>query len=147
MNAETIPFIGEVSPGETLRVEHEFRGETTISGIDASTYLGQEFTLEYRYYVRTREGQRVNLLAQQGGSDYLAGNDNDYSVSVRHEVERGDTLVVELRNTSDQTATSRTWHYSTLVHTDDLDISGEISEWLDATTSGRTGQKLTNLIR
>lgn len=95
---ETVTVIDDVPGGESETYEFNFPARGVITGINVATHVGQQYDLQYRFLL-DREGTEdmVNLL-EPVGKAFLGGNGEEYDLAVRHDVDKGDTLRVELDN-------------------------------------------------
>lgn len=110
---DEIPAASSTDDPTVKIYERELKTSGTITGIDASTYVGHEFDLQYSYYLDKKGDHLINLLDPLG-KDFLAGNGENFPLDVRHDFEAGDTLVIRIENE----ATDHLYHANTRVSMD-----------------------------
>lgn len=93
-----ISFIGTTAAGETSEAAHEFTDSGVVTGATIITHTGQEYGLRQTVEI-IRNGSPVSLW-QGLGEAYLAGDGEDFELSVRFEFERGDVIRFKAENTT-----------------------------------------------
>lgn len=99
---DTIHFSESVAAGATDELTKEMERDATIERIDIRIYRGAEFALEVELFKHPQPGEtsRKEPLLQYRGRQYVAGDADRFSFPVAREVESGQELGVEVRNTA-----------------------------------------------
>lgn len=99
---DTIHFSESVAAGATVELTKEMERDATIERIDVRIYRGAEFALEVEPFKHPQPGEtaRKEPLLQYRGREFVAGDADRFSFPVAREVESGQELGVEVRNTA-----------------------------------------------
>lgn len=108
-----ISLTDDVPGGETVEKRHEFEDDATLEQIWARNYIGHEFDLRYKFRLE-RQGGRTESLIDHLGKRFLTGDDDIHDPSIRVEVDRGDTLVIQAENDDPD----HLYHANARVHVD-----------------------------
>lgn len=121
--AEPITVVDTINTESKETYEFRFKTDGVITGVEVSTYVGQEFDLQYTFEVeRDGEGQTYNLLNPLG-KEFVAGNGENMSFNTRTSVSRNDTLVVTVENKDDE----HQYHANAIIPVDYDAIDGLVS--------------------
>jgi hypothetical protein len=122
---EPITVVGEVPPNDSIEKTYEFRQTGEITEVWVSTYVGQEFDLQYRFEMKDLNGNWRNLLNPLE-KEFLAGNGELINPEVRREFQAGN----ELRITVENEESEFTYHSNCMVGIDYERSGNMISEIL-----------------
>ena len=101
MNDERpISFVGTTAANDSTEEVYQFEQPGVITGAEIVTHTGQEYALR-NYAQVIRDGTRTTLW-EALGEQYLAGDGEDFSLSLRFEFQKGDKLVLKAENASSQ---------------------------------------------
>jgi hypothetical protein len=110
---EPVWLYGDVAAGNTVRKEHTFNQDSTITDLWARNYIGHGFDLQYHYKIKDSEGKTRNLI-QHLDKEFVSGDGDIHDPTIRQEVKEGETLIVEVVNNTSEYA----YHYNTYVVVD-----------------------------
>jgi len=95
---QPITVVGTVPSDSVKEFARDFSVPGTLTNVFASTYVGHQFDLQYSYRLVKQGGPTVNLFDPLD-RPFLAGNGENHDVSIRREVDKGDTLKITVKNT------------------------------------------------
>lgn len=121
---ETVTVVDDVAPDTDEEYTYTFPSGGTLTDIAVSTYSGHEFDLQYTFELAPEGETRVYNLMNPLGFDYLAGNGEVIEPVVRREFEKGDQLIITVRNQD----TNYTYHANARVGVDYNPASRFLSE-------------------
>ena len=100
VNPSVSPGTTDVQEGDDTYYTFDFTTDGYITGISASTYVGQQLDLQYRFYLyKEEQNSKINLI-QPLDKEFIAGNGETFDFDIRRAFENGDELHVAIENDS-----------------------------------------------
>lgn len=99
MKKEVIVFKKLIAPGQKFTFKERVKDNGMIDSLRVRFYSGVEESLEIQCYVNHKINRREDFLTyNEGGENFLSGNDDYFIYPVNVEVEYDDEIVVEVKN-------------------------------------------------
>jgi hypothetical protein len=101
--SKPITAIGEIEADSVEEFTHEFERPAVLTRLKASTYVGQEYGLRYKFH-KIEDGSPTNIIRALDRA-YLAGNGENFDLPARVEFEPGQELRVTVENATGRDGT------------------------------------------
>lgn len=93
-------FASNVSAGNSEELTYDVAEPATIENLEIRFYRGPEYELEIRPLVVPEGDGHAKSLVETIGQSYIAGDNDVFQFSPSEQVNKGDTIRVEIDNTA-----------------------------------------------